>query len=353
MKLVPGVSVPDREQQLKILRDRLTGHEAFGRVRGTVGEAHNASIYAILNGMIEGADSPTQFRERWQQYSGDVCAVGNILAQLDRDGMMEAATELRHALRDRAYLIAGEERDVPLHERVPITILVADFPATLDMIRWIRGGHWHDLDNYLDGAADSPDQRYALVQNLFRRFPSLEKYTTERRGRHDYEGWDLIAAHRDDTLGVIERADLPQRSLHPCELLWQSYNDHLEIHRGAAFAFICYADQATVLQGFTREQQSLISTWQCSVPRVMVSDHEWSRNLRIGFHPEADHAKWTSEPGFFASAGCQHEYGVVIWHANRFDAHTYGREHYTRYSMCQLDGVTPASPFCYVVTMRT
>lgn len=349
MEQVPGVSVPDRDGQLALLRERLAGNEAFGRLRGTM---RDAKTLATVDQLIAEASSPTDFREKWAQYSADVAIIGDILAQLERDGMEDAFKELRLALQYPGYLIAGEEREIPLHERMPVTILVANFPATLDMIRWIRGGHWMDLDDYLDGIATDPENaRYQLVQKLFSTFGSLKRYTGMRRNQSAYEGWDLIAAYIDDVLGPLQESfPLLSDGFRPCKLLPKSYNDRLEIHQGARFAFICKeGHQADILARFTREQQNNISTWQCSVPRVMMSAENWHKSLCIGFHPETDHAKWANRPGFSASAGCKDGYGVALWHEKRLNGLTYGREHHSNYSRDKLDGVTPTSPLCYVL----
>ncbi|MBP7006045.1 hypothetical protein KBB27_02910 [Patescibacteria group bacterium] len=349
MKQALGVSVPDRDGQLALLRKRLAGNEAFGRLRGTM---RDAKTLTTVDRLIATTDSPVQFRKTWEQYSADVGAIGLILAQLERDGMMDAAKELRLALEHPGYLIAGEEQDIPLAERMPVTILVANFPATLDMIRWIRGGHWADLDNYLDRTMRDPENaRYQLVQKLFLTFVSLRKYTVRRRDMGGYAGWNLINAYMDDVLGPLQESFPPlSDGFRPCKLLPKSYNDRLSIHEGARFAFICKEDhQADILARFTREQQKNISTWQCSVPRVMMSAENWHESLCIGFHPETDHAKWANRPGFSVSAGCEDGYGVALWHKKRLNGLTYGREHHSSYSRDELDGVTPTSPFCYVL----
>ncbi len=227
--------VPGRDEQLQRLLERLTGHEAFGRLRGTFDPS--VDQMERLTRLIAEAGSPTAFCAAWDQYTADVRVVGNILAQLRRDGWNAAADELESALKWSGYTLSGET--VPLNKMAPLTALIIDFPRTHAMLTWMRAGHWIDLDSFLNG-----EKGDSLAERLFNQFPSLRTHTTERRRRGDYEGWDLLAAYRDDVLSPFLRdvfgvsPGSGKKSLldkaRPMEIGWQTYNDHLEVAEASA-----------------------------------------------------------------------------------------------------------------------
>lgn len=299
-KQVPGQKKPvpalSREEQLRLLWQKLEGNKAFAAIRGG-----NASYLEIA----KDSESPSQFRSRWRQCAGDAMVMGNVFSQMKRDGWKHAIEELQRALTIPGYLVEGES--IPLDQTVPVTIVIMEFPKTLAMLTWVRAGHFYDLDDVLDGRADE----HPLAKALFDQFPSLREYSTVRREERNYEGGDLIGAYCADVAnifeGVVRRFPQGTRRL---GVAYNTYNDRLEISKGhgGVFGFLIHMDQKSVLKLFSREQQTRIATWQCRVPTELSGSNGFS----VGFHPEKFHGDWQNKTTFFASHGCSHGYGAVI-----------------------------------------
>ncbi|NIP33129.1 hypothetical protein GWN26_14200 [Candidatus Saccharibacteria bacterium] len=332
------------EEQIEFLRKKLTGNEAFGRVRGQLTEKQS-----LLESVLEEAESPTDFCRRWDQLSSDMRIFGNQLAQFKRDGWDTAYEELTRALKDKTYRLPGET--VPLHQTEPITIVMFDFPRTLTLIRWIRCAHWMDLDNYLEELnqswTDGLSKKYwfssgnpsrTLTHELFKAFPSLKEYTLTRRQYREYEGWELVKSYYEHVLGKFDHAKLRDIG-QPLTLARDTYNDHLELYRGVGermcLGYICRADQAEVLSRFSREEQKQIATWTIRMPKVNAEND--FRGMFIGFHPEEGHDEWEAESSNLVSIGCHQDYGVVAMsrpYSDPLRDHT-GRYH-EQYSISQV-----------------
>ena len=99
------INVPEKQDQLKALMAKLTGHQAFHRCRGEM-----MGILSFKNAieMMKNI-SPTQFLNKWDSITGDVRILLSILAQFKRDGWDFAADCLEKALTDPTYLFPGEE----------------------------------------------------------------------------------------------------------------------------------------------------------------------------------------------------------------------------------------------------
>lgn len=305
MKRVPEgtVVVPSREEQWRLLQEKLMGHEAFARLRGKMG--HRLDV----RGLLQEAGSPSAFCETWDRSTADVRVMGNMVAQLMRDGWDDAAAALLNALYDFTYTFPGET--VPIHETVPITVLIVDFPRTLAMIKWIRGGHWKDLDASILG-----EDCGKLARDLFNQFPSLARHSYERRQRGEYEGCDLVAAYQEDVLHQLRNiVGGYVKGIDNLQIAHGTYNDHLEVGQGVMgysvrFGFLFQEEQDTVLQRIPRELQHLVSTWHCRVPKKLFENKY--RRLYFGFHPEDRHTEWAHKERSFPSIGCSNGCGMVI-----------------------------------------
>ncbi|MBX4201027.1 hypothetical protein KW786_02765, partial [Candidatus Parcubacteria bacterium] len=309
-KHVPEVS---RDVQMAALRDSLLGHQAFGRVRGSGYD----QLHEVISRLLDEAESPSDFLRMFDQWTGDLRVVGNKLAVLRRDGLADAEGELMSAFRDPAHVLTGET--IPLHETVPVTILMLDPARTLAMIRWLIAGHWDNLNGQMVGEDDRD-----LTTKLFAAFPSLTEFTALRRKWGNYEGWDLLAALYKDVAGRFP-IDREWRGLSPAHDI---YNDHIELwgegsfqrdgHRIEApsnmFGFVIEAEQSEVLARFDRQQQAELATWQLHLPKALVSvwtDVARSRqynkagygSVRIGFYPEMDHPRWCKDYPALTSVG--------------------------------------------------
>lgn len=310
MKRVPEgktVPVPGRLEQVRTLMEKLQGHKAFARLRGKMG------VYfpKLVDGLFQKSTSPTAFCREWDRVAADVRVVGDLLVKLRRDKLDDAAIELLSALHNPTYTFPGET--IPIEETMPVTVLIIDFPRTLAMIKWIRAAHWMDLNAALDG-----EDCGKLTCDLFKQFPSLPRYSHERRRNGDYEGWDLEAAYTKDAL-KDESQDV-QGSFamairrYPLQIANGTYNDHLEVGQRSGtwirFGYLLLGEQDQVLRNVPRELQSNISTWFCRVPARILGENP--QHLYFGFHPEQRHEEWQHEANAFSSIGCSHGHGMVV-----------------------------------------
>jgi hypothetical protein len=323
-KQVPE-KVPSSEEQMRFLLEKLAGHQAFGRLRGRMmfsekGDSGTMPQFKLttwlpLGEMLQASDSPTGFCRMIDEQYADIRVIGNLLAQLRRDGWKHAETELSRALGDDAYFMDGES--VPVEKLEPVTLLVLDFPRTLAMIKWIVTCDWWELNNVL---FDKPVRD--LTTELFRQFPTLLEHTKSRNVRMMYEGCDLLAAYKDAVISRFRKAMEGFEGLGMASLVIHhgTYNRHLEIDRndgGDVFGFIIRAEQQDVLKRFSRDEQKHISTWLCHAPKLWMEGfsikphYTWHR-FDVGFHPEAEHGSWMNRAGAFTSAGFSCGYGAVL-----------------------------------------
>jgi hypothetical protein len=308
----------DREQQMAELRESLRGHRVFGKIRGN----HNGGLMLAIDHALSQSSSPSDFCRKWDEISGDLRIIGNIMAVLKRDGKTEALEALRKSLLDPNYSIPGET--IRLEKVVPLTLVMFEPEKTLSMLRWIIKGHWMDLDQMLDN--EGGGEGMSLAKEMFSNFPSLREATEKRRERDHYEGWELGFAYQVDILRKIE---VPEH-FHPLHLSPGQYNDHLEltppfpftktmeIKSGAEwvqclayFGFWVEADQKEALSLFTREQQESIATWQFQIHPDSLSQERGC--MEVGLHPENEHNHWSREYAFRSSAGMSHGMGAIFY----------------------------------------
>lgn len=313
MKQVPenktevAINVPTREEQLAALREKLTGHQAFGRVRGLL----NGKGKDPLLRLVDMAGSPTSFCHRWDEFAADIRVVGNMVAQFRRDGWKEAEVELTTALSTPGHLIPGET--FPLHETVPVTILILDPLRTFTMLRWIRVGHTRDLDIAIShglSECNVPNLTRDLVVSFPRLLdPNNRRICTEETFYQALEQdvyfrfanvsalWDLESAGQAFSLRMNHNT---------CYRLNNTFG-----HRhGKMFGFMLLEEQNQALSRFSRQDQSRIGTWLCRVPKTSLPLVKY---MGVGLHPEAAHAAIVQRYPAMASVGCAFNFGVQLF----------------------------------------
>lgn len=324
----------ERNKQIQQLLEKLAGHEIFNRLRGTF-DSQSKRIDHLTH-LITEAGSPTSFCAAWDRYASDVRVIGNIIAQLRRDGCDYAANELESALKWPGYMLPGET--VLLSKTTPLTLLIIDFPKTIAMLTWIQAGHWMDLNNFLDGKKVN-----LLAERLFKQFPSLQTHTVKRRNSHKYEGGDLLSAYHEDVFfpfihdafGTTSSNEIPNffTESQPMEIAFGTYNDHLEVADGT-FGYIFLGDQASVLSRIPRKHQHRVTTFGFNAPKITVNEIQkdrrknfrstsWSYYFKIGIHPEIHHQKWLEMGGAYPSLGCAHGYGAVLLNKQKYSDKNY------------------------------
>lgn len=297
-------AIPSRDEQLKALREKLAGHQAFGRIRGH----WHQSLLEITERLLHDTASPTAFCAAWDQCAADVRIIGNLIAQLRRDGWTDAEHELQASLRKEGRLMEGEV--LPLHETVHATALVFDPKRTFALLSWLRAVELSELGAIHDGKFVA-----MLATCLSDCFPSLRE-TLERNPTGIGLEKELVSAYLQE---VGDRWMATERFSQSCALRLSFFNSKPRIE-GLWIGYILLQDQAAVLSAFSRKEQKSIATWQCRMPKVLCDSpdeeyplHKISHQLKIGFHPESDHVRIKRLAPTTSSAGCSHGYGVRIF----------------------------------------
>lgn len=344
MKQVPEEkNAPTREEQLKSLLGKLTGHEIFKACRG--------KLYDPFYAMIEKSENPSQFCSSWDELSPMMRVMGNLLSVYKRDGWTYAYDALRMALQSKCYLLPGET--VPLEQTVPVTVLMPETKKTLTFIRWLLCAHWGELDDYLDEKDGIIKQRFfhplGLTHKLFDYFPTLEDHSRKRRKQMDYEGWDLKEAYNDAVIKPLDSIVRPLlESLNGKPLyLGRSggtpqWNDHIEEVGHIPLAYFFYAEAREVLKNFSRKQQKEMCTWSFNFPKIETQAEHLPN---IGLHVQQEHQKWHKEFPMYASLGISRNLGAILIQSSLFlmgDEYSFVR--YGNYSNNKEAGLPPR--FC-------
>lgn len=293
--------VPE-DDQMKVLEEFVTGNRAFAKLRGKL----VGSIAGTVGDIVSSTSSPTEFLQQYDEFVATVRIIGNKLACFRRDGMVLAERQLTKALQARDHRLPFEAT-APCPKQ-PFTVVMLDPERTLAMIRWLTMEFWKTLEDYLDGNRES-----SITNELFQAFPTLEANSRRRLQQGSFVGGDLV----NSWIQTVEYAfDVESRTkfgkLSPRELFLSlsQYDDHIEISKvwsGRPYAYVVSGTQADVLSCFSREQQSLVGTWQLNVPDTMPL-HSYGE---IGFHIESEHSAWTEENPDYVSVSVNHGMGVI------------------------------------------
>ncbi|MEI6057728.1 MAG: hypothetical protein WCQ60_02035 [bacterium] len=314
MKQVPeDKQTVNTEQQLNTLREKLMGNQAFAACRGKLGPR----MTDFVTQFITEAESPTGFCNRWDDFFGKARVMGNLLAQFKRDGLTTAYDELFGALHSESHLFPGEV--IPIEETTPVTLVMLDPKRTFLMLKWLLEEHWDSLNAYLEWKEGRLDREPSdLVKQLFEAFPTLEKHTTERRRRGDYEGDDLIAAYTDTVFSKFPMVTTSIKLFDDrCLLEHDQWNDHVEIGQHP-FCLLLRMEQSEVLKMFSRKEQKLVATWQFNAPKML-------KNYGVGLHPESFHAGFSKSHPALVSLGLSQGFGAVILTKNPMDRQWEGK----------------------------
>lgn len=297
-------TAPSRDEQLKALREKLAGHQAFGRIRGH----WHQSLLEITARLLHDTASPTAFCAAWDQCAADVRIIGNLLAQLRRDGWTDAEQELQASLRKEGRLMEGEV--LPLHETVPATALVFDPKRTFALLRWLRAVELSEF-----GAIQESKFAAMFTNCLLDRFPSLREPLERNPTGIGLEN-ELASTFLQE---IGDRWMSTERFSPSCALRLNFFNSKPRIE-GLWIGYLLIQDQAEVLSAFSRKEQKSLATWQCRIPKILCEPtdekyplHKISYQLKVGFHSESDHVRVKRLAPTTSSAGCSHGYGVRIF----------------------------------------
>jgi hypothetical protein len=318
--------VVSKEQQFDALLQVLAGNHVFGRTRG---QSH-LPVGRVLEQMLDQADSPRDFCAMWDQFTGDLRVLGNMLAKHRREGWTFAEEELLAALWHENHVLPGET--VPIHETTPITIFMLDPERMLTMIKWRLTGQ----DDELHAMTEKKECKNPLLQKLFDGFPSFEGYLRSMRE----ESLALIAAVYRDVIERfphyrkmsgrrlrIDRGENEDR-LQPYANVLMKLFGAMENVAEYSYGFLVFGEQDDVLRPFSRKQQKQVATWQLHVPSILIEkarakqeafSKEWRHGdrmplsrLQFGFFPEREYAHWVRMYPSLVSSGVSHGLGVIM-----------------------------------------
>jgi hypothetical protein len=337
-------------KQIEQLLERLAGHQVFGRRRGTL----NYFAFKIAE-MVEEAETPSQFLKIWDEFSGDMRVLGNMLAQEHRDGNFAACNALVEALANSNYRFPGEA--IPVQKTSPLTLVMFEPHKTFAMLNWIMQGRRSDIRRYITEGhkgfqydphpTDSPAQiqygqeywrlQYQRVAKMFRAYTTLEKVFSSGLSRLYtpvfYPGWELLYSYGAEVLQKY-RIGYPNENpeLLGLQIRWGQYDedlepkpqshsiytiDEVEVECTGYFVFLFKGDQAGFLERFDRKQQKKIATWQFHVAPDALED---MRNWKVGMHPEPEHAAFQKLNPRMVSASVSKGWGALLEPSGDYEA---------------------------------
>lgn len=312
-KQVPE-NVPSREEQLSSLRKELIGNSAFSGCRG------KWNSDGLLD-LVEKNDSPTQFCQKWDKFSGYFRIMGNLLAKYRRDGWQYAADALEKALRCSLNLLPGET--IPLEMTEPVTIVMLDPERTLVLLNWLLESDPVTLNSFIrELSGENPEMEVDIwTRKLFELFPSLVEKEHERIRLNKYPGSELIEAYSEHVLKKFPKIRTSSR----LEFEHGQYSSHVEFWNNTV-AYAVLASQKEVLKMFSRDEQEMLATWSFNIPKdylqVCINAGEFRStkiSFDVGFYSENEHELWKKEFPMMVSNGFSNGLGAIIDPPDRVD----------------------------------
>jgi len=278
-------NVPDRQTQIaelfSWLEDRV---DKFAKVRGRC-----VSPVAFADRRIAAGDSPTAVKLAYDRWFSQMRPFIRQLAVLERKGHTHAHEELAQALRYRAFVFTGEE--VPVHETIPITVVIPIPQATIALLR-----SWHE--NLLPGVRytergweirdsiqEPTEEELGLLNDLEPHFSVINTPKFQREMYVPNAARCILEQHA--TLAIPTWEKLVSASwpfhffLRPRTLLiWGNYQYHwwkswtelgpkLDLPKPTSIlgimAMMIQAEQQEVIKVLGRD--SGVATWQLRIPR--------------------------------------------------------------------------------------
>ena len=334
-KQVPGSKNQDvktltEEEQMEILRQKLMGHEVFGKTRGRL----NIGLLDIMQWIIAKKESPASAKKKLEKYFGNAMVMFTLLCQLKRDGHDFAYEQLCRVLEKNLFL-QGE--DFPLQDKSPLTLMIID-PELIFRIMKIffclnykRQEIWF---NYARHCTYVFQEELPKMQELISIFPALKQAIAMYYNDAAKKDWSCDSNKNNLGRFISEKALYENLALclerHLLNLGFNpaiNFSNDLTYSESARLSNIncenyitrgyCAGfeglDQKEVLAQYSREKQKHIATWQIDLP-VLIREHPRFYNdltLFFGFHPEAKHADIKKKAPAFSSKGISHDYGVV------------------------------------------
>ena len=305
--------IPDRDEQLRILREMLIGNKAFGAMRAG---RFNTSASRILGD----SETPSSFCDLWDKHHAHARVMGNMLAKFKRDGWNDAYNELKQALGE-AYVIEGET--IPLEETTPVTVFMVEAELTIKLIRFCLETDWRSVKKDPDIVRKNPvfEELCAAIPGMRKNF---EHWVSLQFG--SYGNLNPFYHYRDVFLKDFGEQSARARDLVNLSFWqvsrWCGAHKQLnsELWMGVPCGFLAVGKtQADILGGWSREEQSKVATWRLDIPSVMIADVRGCSlpsTFDIGFHPESEHERWRKQWPTLVSDGFQLGYGIVL-HRNK------------------------------------
>lgn len=326
---VPG-EVPSHEAQLKSLRDTLAGNKAFSRVRGLLGKSTVDLMRECGNGT-----SRVSAKNDWAELASALAVMQTLLARYHRDSWAVAEDELVKALRNPRYRVTGET--IPLEKTGPYTLVVINPEETFTLLKWMQ-----EFDN-----ENSANMHAAIGSVVYEGelFDPVRKRMVERarecREHVKVGGMHALLSIFSERLHKVPCTAVTSAgaSFYPVSLTHflppdqrrVYYDDQLHERQGstdwarakvatitrpvpkATFALGFPEEQSTILSAFSREVQcALVGSWQFRYPRATHNLGGAHKGFSVGFHPEAEHARWKNERPQFASLGISQGWGAIL-----------------------------------------
>lgn len=317
--IVPGVDT-GASNELETLVRKLIGHGAFERCRDSL----QYSVIDTIERAIRDSTGRTDAQARLYAVLADVYVMGSMLAGLKFNNQQRAYKELRKALMSRNFFLTGET--VPLGQTVPVTILMLEPAKTFILLQWMAEARTAELYAHLGipfrRMEEAPVQE--VTRRLFAEFPMLENRVRQGHEAKQDCGTELEIAFKETIAG------LPDSFPGSLPLITSEMERLLDTNAtggcGSMFTFpVAWMfpgkEQSEILGLFDRKDQERVTTWQLHVPLMTFQFNGTFEYVKIGMHPESEHAQWARRMPPFVSKGVTRSHGA-LFHATSTDYDT-------------------------------
>ena len=341
--------VPE-EQQIVDLKSQLLSHPTFRKWRGKMTDEE----WNFLEGVLDGAISPSEFQKKLEEKFSGFKALGSILARLQRDERKMAFWKMEKALRQPFYLLPGES--VADTKLVPITMIMLAPEVTIPFIvavaqgspimEWLANGTYHfkglaepfpNLSGLIKSQSEDRDDKgrflgdscdvlaYGYLRDVITNFPELYKIPNLR----NLDLSDRYFSNHGTSCSLISDGKTPEWLPEP----FGPDGDCCERFLNAVAFLAIGMEQDEALSIFGREKAKKVATWQFKLPPQFAGEAiDWQEiRLKVGFLPARLQKKFSRHAPLSISRGTAYDLAASCW-ITRFNYVEFVEKNYPKYS---------------------
>jgi len=315
--------VPSRDEQHRLLLEKMAGNDVFKRNRGTL----DVSVLNVLLELIRVSKTRSEFRGKLDDFHGDLRVLGNWLAQYRQNGWEAASTAFEEALRTRTALLPGEI--VPVDESIQITLVMFEPEKTrllLDLLEVHYGSSvlLSALEGWGATRSKQAINKFLKAFNTFRRrygsIPlqgnlhedRLRKLYQAVRNSYEAEVLRKYIYEKGEVFPIT--LDFNARNPKKDSSGWLSFNwKNLCWYATTPVLFWSFDDEKKLLSSFSREERKSIAVWTINFSQILFDRAMEQRFFAFGIHDESEHETWKKEILSLCSRNCSHGMGTIAF----------------------------------------